>query len=297
MGKQADSIELQTIYIGLSGLDVGDDPICLPRGMIVERTFAHLMSPMLMAFAPATTTKHHPAPWKAVDGGSGIDITTQISIPPDAVQNADEFDQIATTLMLMIRLVCNPGAMLIASSLHSFSVLSSVLDAEARIIPVETHPRWFPLGMGGSKGVREGLEWISRHFENGHRLMLDRPEFQLAASALNAGQFIRNSAHILISLIGALEVIFSPSRSELKFRVSSLIAAYLEPYGEKRRVMQKDIGYLYDKRSAAAHGKPAHAEGDVVKAFELLRAVMIRIILAGEIPNKEQLEKELFGSS
>nr|WP_304655653.1 HEPN domain-containing protein [Neorhizobium galegae] len=127
--------------------------------------------------------------------------------------------------------------------------------------------------------------------------MSAKPEFQLAASALNAGQFIPNSALTLISLMGALEAIFSPSKTELKFRVSSLIAAYLHPYGKDRLETQKAIGLLYDKRSAAAHGKPNHAEDDVLKAFELLRAVLIRMVEDGKVPSKAELELSLFGDS
>jgi|SRR5712691_1739992 len=82
-------------------------------------------------------------------------------------------------------------------------------------------------------------------------LIGESAEFALAVDALSSGQFVRSSALILDSLWGALEALFSPSTTELKFRVSSLIAAFLEPFGNSRGLQQKQIAKLYDKRSAA----------------------------------------------
>ena len=61
-----------------------------------------------------------------------------------------------------------------------------------------------------------------------------RPEFGLLVAAANTIQFIQNDALLILSLSGALEALFSPSTTELKFRVSSLIAAYLEGSGSPR---------------------------------------------------------------
>lgn len=114
---------------------------------------------------------------------------------------------------------------------------------------------------------------------------------------MNAGQFVEDTALILVSLWGALEAIFSPSTSELRFRVSALIAAYLNPPGPKRLFDQREIANLYDKRSAAAHGKRKHQGDDVLRTFELLRRVLIAIIRDGKIPTKAELEERLFGAA
>lgn len=286
----------KAVFIGLSGLDVGSEVFHFPRGLILEKAYAHLMSPMLMAFAPPTNNGPHPAPWKAVQGGNGVDITCQLTIPPEAAKKPEDYEKIAATLMLLIRLVCDPSAVMVATSMHPFSLLTETPDNEVRIIPVETQPRWFHLAMSGGGTIEDRMSWVSKNFERCHQLMVGKPEFQLAASAMNAGQFINNSALILVSLMGALESIFSPSKTELKFRVSALIAAYLQPYGDGRRQTQKKIGRLYDRRSAAAHGKPDHVSDDIVQAFELLRAVLIKMIEDGKVPNKDELEENLFGA-
>jgi len=52
---------------------------------------------------------------------------------------------------------------------------------------------------------------------------------------------------------------------------------------------------LYDKRSAAAHGKPKHQSEDLVATFELLRRVLIMMIRLRAVPSKDELDARLFG--
>jgi hypothetical protein len=58
---------------------------------------------------------------------------------------------------------------------------------------------------------------------------------------------------------------------------------------------QKRIASLYDKRSAAAHGKPKHAAEDLVATFTILREVLIKFIEEGHVPTKQECEERLFG--
>lgn len=58
----------QNLYIGLSNIDLGSRRVELSRGIVIEGTFAHLMSPILLAFAKPTNGGPHPGPWKAVAG-------------------------------------------------------------------------------------------------------------------------------------------------------------------------------------------------------------------------------------
>src|SRR5882757_8459836 len=69
------------LYIGLSGLVLEDAVIEFPLGIKLEKTFAHVMSPITVAFAPAIGGGHHPPPWKAARGGFGQDVTAQLKIP------------------------------------------------------------------------------------------------------------------------------------------------------------------------------------------------------------------------
>ena len=53
------------LFGGLSGASLTVDRYDLGSGIVISRTFAHLMAPFVMAFAPAEPGKPHPAPWRA----------------------------------------------------------------------------------------------------------------------------------------------------------------------------------------------------------------------------------------
>jgi len=146
-----------------------------------------------------------------------------------------------------------------------------------------------------TSSILESLTWVQANWRAALKLYTSSSEFRLAADALDAAQFIENEALALVSLWAAMEALFSPSTTELKFRVSALIASFLEEPGEARRTRQKLVAHLYDKRSAAAHGKPRHQSTDLVASFELLRKILIKMIHHKGVPNKEELDALLFG--
>ena len=57
------------IFAGLSGGKLEVDSFEIGDGLVLSKTYAHLMAPMLMAFAPAPPGQPHPAPWKAAHEG------------------------------------------------------------------------------------------------------------------------------------------------------------------------------------------------------------------------------------
>ncbi|MGR9231953.1 hypothetical protein ACU8NU_10350 [Rhizobium leguminosarum] len=285
------------LYIGLSNIEL-DRRIEISRGISIESTFAHLMSPMVLAFAKPLDGGPHPGPWKPVLGGSGADITAQIRIPLSA--GADEGACLVTgsIIVSLLRLRCDPSIVMTAASRIPFEKLKDAPDGTVPVLALETRPRHFSLrNSDDEKTDGTGIEWVASKFETVMKLRSAHQEFHIASSALDAGQFIPNDALALISLWGALEALFSPSTSELKFRVSALIAAYLHDPGQERAEAQKRIAALYDKRSAAAHGKPRHVPDDLVASFNLLRSCLMKMINEGGVPMKDELQNRLFGAA
>ena len=283
------------LHAGLSGLDLQEPSFDLGCGLTLSKTYAHLMAPFMMAFKPAPKGSHHPAPWKAAQGGSSFDISAELCVPEAIEDGFGSKVEVARTVLFLLRLGVNPATTLPVFSNHAFAALPEVKDNETRLFPYEVQPRHFPLGVVGGTATPEAVGWVSERWQVTHKLILESAEFSLAVEAIDSGQFVRQSALALVSLWGALEALFSPSTAELKFRVSALIAAFLEPPGTARHALQKDIAKLYDKRSAAAHGKPKHDADDLLATFNLLRRVLFEIIDRGEVPSKEALEAALFG--
>jgi hypothetical protein len=283
------------LHAGLSGIELQEPCFDLGFGLTLSKTYAHLMAPFMIAFKPALSGLHHPAPWKAAQGGNSFDISAELCVPAEIEGDFGSKIEVARTVLFLLRLGVNPATTLPVFSNHAFAVLSEVRDNEARLFPYEVQPRHFPLGVLGGTATPEAVGWVSKKWPVTHKLILKNTEFSLAVAAIDSGQFVQQSALALVSLWGALEALFSPSTAELKFRVSALIAAFLEPPGRARHALHKDIAKLYDKRSAAAHGKPKHDADDLLATFNLLRRVILEIIDRGEVPTKEKLEAALFG--
>lgn len=283
------------LHAGLSGLELAEESFDLGDGLSLNKTYAHLMAPFIMAFKPAPKGGHHPAPWKAASGGFSFDVNTELLIPSHAEQKYGSKIGIAKTVVFLLRLWVNPATTLSVLSNYRFSSLSEIPDNQANLIPFEVQHRHFSLSVSSDTATTSSLVWVRDHWQAAYQLTSNNSEFALAVEAIDRGQFVQNTTLTLVSLWGALEALFSPSTSELKFRVSSLIAAFLEPPGNERAKLQKEVSKLYDKRSAAAHGKPKHESQDLLDTFNLLRRVLITIINNRNVPSKEQLEGALFG--
>lgn len=282
------------LHAGLSDIELQEPSFDLGCGLTLLKTYAHLMAPFLMAFKPAPKGSHHPAPWKAAQGGSSFDISAELCIPEAIEGEFGSTIEVARTVLFLLRLGVNPATTLPVFANRSFAALPEVEDNETHLFPYEVQPRQFPLGVVGGTATPEAVGWVAERWQVTHKLILESAEFSLAVEAIDSGQFVRQSALALVSLWGALEALFSSSTAELKFRVSALIAAFLEPPGTARHALQKAIAKLYDKRSAAAHGKPKHDAEDLLATFNLLRRVLFEIIDRGEVPSKETLEAALF---
>lgn len=271
----------------------------LQKGLVLRRTFAHLMSSNTIAFNPPIPPgKHHGGPWKATTQHAGFDVFTEVFIPETykPPHGLTPFE-VVRTLTCMLRLYCNPAIRFLLETNHSLSAYASVPDREMVIRPVEATREYIPLRMSddGYAAAAFRLNWVVKHWQTAVDLMGSQADFRLAMEAYELSTFIPSNALTLVSLWGALEALFSPSTTELRFRVSLLISSYLCKPGKARLDMQKEIFDLYDKRSAAAHGKPKHNDEHLSQSFLILRSVLIRMIEATHVPTKVELNNMLMG--
>jgi len=175
------------LYVGLSGLTLGDKVIEFPLGIRLESTYAHIMSPISIAFAPAEPGKPHPAPWKYARGGFSQDITTQVTIPETAGQTTGERLFIAQTLVFLLRLYSDPAIVMPALSNMPFAKIAQAADAEANIVTIEYRRRVFQLGLVDHTKTIASLDWVIEHFESALKLTRESSEFRLAAHAIDSG--------------------------------------------------------------------------------------------------------------
>lgn len=285
------------VHAGLSGIELVEESYELGEGILLQRTFAHLFATFMMAFKPAPPGKHHPGPWKSASGGFSFDVSAELHIPARIESDFGSKIAVARTLLFLLRLGVNPAITLPVFANYPFDTLAETPDAAATLFPYEVQRRHFPLGVVGGRVDLAAVSWVRERWKTTHKLRESSPEFDIAVEAIDCGQFIENHALSLISLWSALETLFSPAKAELRFRVSALIASFLEVPGAKRAKRQREITKLYDKRSAAAHGKPTHESDHLLHTFTLVREVLFKIIDMGRVPSKPELEDMLFGAN
>lgn len=284
-------------YFGVSGLEGDIDFIDFGFGIELRKTYAHIVTDHILAYEkPKRPGVFMPSTWHATTHGGGVDINHQIFIPKEYKYGDFDSIQVAKMIIILMKLLCFPNITLMVMSnkpIETFKEEQSAAGVFAANL-FGLKPSYFNLEVELVGSLSSNMDWVARNWQNALLLKNKHPEFELAIETYDNAQFIPNSAMVIVSIWGALEAIFSPHKAELVFRVSSNLAAFLEPRGPLRLDMQKKIVKLYGIRSAAAHGSAKHKSQDVFVTLDLLRKTLIRMIHFNQVPDKEMLENLLF---
>lgn len=139
------------------------------------------------------------------------------------------------------------------------------------------------------------LKWVHDHLTSWIDL-LERPAFRLAVDSLTTHHQQANLRMTAAALWAGFEALFSIN-SELRFRLSALVASYLEPRGTSRVTLYKRIKTLYDYRSKAVHGAATSEsllQSHIVETRGILSRLLCRMVEAKLLPSTEQFEDYLF---
>ncbi len=285
------------IWVGLAGCELTVDSFEFGQGISISKTFARLIVPFMMSFVRPTATNPLGTSVRAVKGGFEFDMRAQLYIPKD-IKKPDEFDLINTGWLLgaLLRLRTTPRVMLVVYASAAFADGPN-LERDMELWPLEVEPQSLVMGSEGIATIREGdLEWVKEHWMQCALLMRRHSEFNLALQTFAKSQFARRESMALLAMWGALESLFSPARSELSFRISSNIAVFLEPPGERRLALQEEVAKLYNSRCTAAHSSERECEKELVKTYCLVKRVITKFIEDGHVPTKSELKGRMFGA-
>lgn len=286
------------LYCCLTSVKVGDEPFELGHGITLSRSYAHVMSNTMLAVKrPEKPNQHHPGPWAATGDGFRFDSDVVLHIPDTYKRKGMESAEVAMRLTALMRLWVDPRIRLtLMCEVHPSEITVPKNGPRLRIAnAVEVQPWYFQLVPVTEPDTIEGLKLIKENWESALDLTQGSAAFSLGLDAIANAQLIHSLALGIVSVWAALEALFTSSTTELRFRVSVMIAAYLNPPGPSRLAEQKRVLKLYDARSAAAHGAPKHTHDDLLASLELLRKVLIRMVCEKKVPSKEDLESLLFG--
>lgn len=286
---------INPMYGGISGAKLPVAEYDLGEGALLRATYAHVMSPFLTAFSPAEPGKPHPPPWHAVSGGLSHDVHIELKV--DASGNPEWL--IGTrALWWIVALLRLKASWMLSSPVFA--------DCPFQDIPKTSGARLFPFEMISRRGVQvddqiheldlDDLSWVAQNWKRAGKLFHRDRNFAQAFEAFDYSATISSPALGLLTLWGALEHLFAPSKQELRFRVSANIACYLADSGEGRLQLHKKLVKLYDERSQAAHTANNIEAEAASETFAIMKLVLEKIILDDGVPSLQSLEKRLFGT-
>ncbi len=281
-------------YGGISDVEMIHDKFELGHGLFLRKTYARLMNPLIFSFSAAKEGEPHPAPWRIVDHDNGTDIKIELFIP-GSLKLPNFFDQL-NTIWWIIALIRLRGA-----GFSRVPVISQCPFAEFalnqnkfHVTQIETLPRYYSREAVVSVLSEEDLQWLRKTWLTGGTLMSQSQSFRDAFYAIDrAGELPIRSVSVLL-IWSALEKLFSPAKQELRFRVSAHIAAYLEPIGDSRLRLHKQIMKLYDARSEIAHSAKVKTGGIWSSTYSLAKRVLMKILSDNFVPSMKELEGMLF---
>lgn len=283
------------LYGGIAAVHLPGDRFELGQGVTLERTFAHMTAPHMMAFAPAPPGMAHPPPWVAVQGRSGVDIHAQLFIPKGFNQ-ADWFDRLNTAWWLtsLLRLRVSPSVSMPVIADRPFASMPADF-IHPHVIAIEGLPsRTLPVFQSRTQLENDDLLWLRDNWIRGGRLMNAHKGFNAAYQAFDLSSHTGSVALAMLTIWGALEELFSHTKQELRFRISASIASYVEDRGPKRLALHKKVQKLYDARSAVAHSAGKGQHDELVESYAVLRGCLLKMIESGVVPDRESLGKRLF---
>ena len=286
------------IYGGISNVSFSGDEYNLSHGVCLRSTYAHLFSPCLMAFTPAPIGKHHPAPWRAAEGGYQHDITVELTVPSrDDLPGKLKPKEVIWWIAALLRLANYPYLIVPVISDQPFSAAATSLS-EPILEPFEVKNRPFsPSDPSASILNVSHLEWVREVWISGANLMAGNSKLRTAMQAFDDSAIYGHTSSSMLAVWGGLEQLFSPSTGELRFRVSTNIATYLEKAGEKRLEIYKQMLKLYNDRSIAAHTADDINDVALFKSFVIMRNALVKILDTNSVPTHYKLEQELFNPS
>jgi hypothetical protein len=288
------------LFGGLATPGLSVDVFEFGEGLSIARTYARLMTPLILSGTAPSKSNPIGTPVRSVPGSFEFEISAELRVPK-TFSPLKPFDRLnmAWLLAALLRLRIAPGIVLPVLANRSFGEVAGPQGETISFWPMETEPRQLRLRGASPRQTIEThhLEWVRNHWRTTLSLMISSPEFNLSLQACDRTRTARTHALGLLQVWGALEALFSVGHGELRFRTSALIASFLKPIGLTRLAEQKRVALLYDARSAAAHGRDEDAEKPLDDSFELLGTALVKMIELGAVPTRETLESILLAGA
>lgn len=177
----------------------------------------------------------------------------------------------------------------------SWSAIAAAPAGSCRAQLLEDVPRARRLSPVSTLDERD-VKWVADYLLPFVRL-LEVARFRLAIDCLTTHTHEASIRMTAASLWVGIEALFDIA-AELRFRLASLSASFLEAPGLARIARYRAVKRLYDMRSKVVHGA-AVSEAEIVQhselARDLLSALVCKMTELGRVPTGDDWDQFLFG--
>jgi len=221
-------------------------------------------------------------------------ISYELAISSDLEHEANELFTYAWWIVSALRVRTSSDFLVPVAASCSWSVIAAAPDQTVDVHFVEDVPKAHRFN-DNIKITNDDIAWVADNISIFSKL-LEFNQFRLAIDALTTHSHQASLRMVLASIWAGVEALFE-IQSELKFRLATYIASFLEPRGMSRYELFSSVKRQYDFRSKAVHGSQISDE-ELYKNIRSMRIMLSRIICRimehGEVPTVKYLDSIVF---
>ncbi|WP_417799064.1 hypothetical protein [Terasakiella pusilla] len=278
------------LYGAICGIKLPQPETEIAHGLILRETYAHVMSPYLVALSPITPMGIHGGPWKSVSGGIAFDAYAEIALAQYA--RPYDFDRLNTIwfILALLRLRHSVGIRVPVISNIAFQEIALV-EEEPVFWPIEMASKGFCYDryQKGENVSKEVLDWIARHSVHVSRLLTEHPHLLNAFRAYDGSHSASSINTAKMLLWSAVEALFRPGDRDIRKTLSKLIATFLHVPSPSRDSCFSKVSSLYQVRGQIAHAAE-QANGRMLwETAQIVRECFVKVFEDGIVPDRQEL--------
>lgn len=277
--------EESQLHAAFTGIIV-DQRIEISSGLWLDKTFAHVMAPFILAFSPAEDGKPHPGPWRSASGGIAVDVFAQATLEKGA--NVGAFDRLNSMWFLAALLRLSVSDAIRAPFISDMNLSEATRGPEPIFWPAEINSASRIQKFHGATDPMASILWISENIEQGAALMKDEG-FSLSLQSCDRAYLSDSLATAMVLFWSSLEALFRPGSQDLTKTLSLMIATYLSDNPSVRDRKFQEIKALYKVRGEMVHAARMPDRNSVERTAEITRLVLMRSIEEYQLPEGQRL--------
>lgn len=278
--------EKDELHAALYGVDLPVDEWAVSDGLLLKKTFAHLIAPYVLAFAPPPHPRApHPGPWMSLAGG-GLDMTAELTLAADVRPTG--FDRVNTLWFVLALLRMRTGQDMQLPFIADRPIDQLAANTtNSQVTPVEL--QMFRLRQGSPRPMSIAeLEWLTRHFSAAAEMM-DDPVFNRAFQTFDSIVWAHSAGAGIVVAWACIETLVRPGQRQITDRLAKSVAVLLEPAGPARSRLFARVREGYEARGGSVHDSRAPDADQLAFACKLAREVITRVIEARTMPDIDAL--------